>query len=141
MDKVGLTSLLAELVTTRFIALDALPTLAQYTAIAWSIAALTLPTNEVLAAVIGSSVWLRFVTSPTYTGPLTPVRVALACCCPGCLCLTPSHCPPVVVGLGMAGMTSGGVGVRRLYALMAIHTLVEVVAFYPLAVACIMAVT
>ena len=141
VDKVGLTGLLVELVSTRLLALDALPQLTQYTLIAWSVAALTLPTNEVLAAVIGSSVWLRFVTAPTYVGPLTPLRVALACCCPGCLCLTPAHCPPVVVGLGMAGRKGGGLGVRRLYSLMAIQTLVEVVAFYPLAVACIMAVT
>ena len=48
--------------------------------------------------------------------------------------------PPVVVGLGMAGR-AGGVGVRRLYTLFVIHTLCEVVAFYPLAVAFIMAVT
>jgi len=138
VDKVGLTAQLADAVSS--LSLSGLPPMMQYLTIAWSIAALTLPTNEVLAAVIGSSVWLSYVVAPGYDGPLTPLRVALACCCPGCLCLTPTHCPPVVVGLGMAKAT-GGVGLGRLYALMLIQTVVEVVAFYPLAIAIILAVT
>ena len=129
--QVGITADLADAVAR--LSFGGLAPFVQYLLISWSIALLTVPTNEVLASVIGSSIWLNYVTSLDYSGPLTPLRVALACCCPGCLCLTPTHCPPVMVGLSMS-RTAGSVDFRRLYALMVSHTLVEVFLFYPLAI-------
>lgn len=129
----GITAELAESLSG-VLAIDTLPPVLQYCLISWSIAALTVPTNEVLACVIGTSVWLQFVTRASYLGPLTPVRVALACAGPGALCLTPTHCPPVVVGLAMAKASPGGTPVQsgRLYAMLGIITAAELLVLVPL---------
>lgn len=111
--------------------LDGMDPVLQYCVISWSIAALTIPTNEVLASVMGAAVWLEYATAATYAGPLTPLRVALACCVPGSLVLTPTHCPPVVVGLAMSKPV-GGIESKRLYAMLAIQSVIEIACFYPL---------
>ena len=129
----GITADLADSLGSS-LAIDTLPTVLQYCLVSWSIAALTVPTNEVLACVLGTSIWLQFVTRASYVGPLTPVRVALACAAPGALCLTPTHCPPVVVGLAMAKASPGGMPVQpgRLYAMLAMQTAAEVLILVPL---------
>ena len=137
ITRAGLTAELAALLNTH-LDLDALSPMMQYCVISWSLALLTVPTNEVLACVIGTSVWLQFATSASYAGPLTPVRVALACACPGALCLTPTHCPPAVVGLALS-RGPGGTPVQtcRLYTMMALQTVAEVLILTPLSAAII----
>ena len=137
ITRAGLTAELAALLNTH-LDLDALSPMMQYCVISWSLDLLTVPTNEVLACVIGTSVWLQFATSASYAGPLTPVRVALACACPGALCLTPTHCPPAVVGLALS-RGPGGTPVQtcRLYTMMALQTVAEVLILTPLSAAII----
>ena len=132
VTKAGITADIAEYFAS-WGGLGAMSPFMQYLVIAWAIALLTVPTNEVLASVMGSSIMLSYVTSATYSGPLTPLRVALTCCCPGCLCLTPTHCPPIVVGLGMSKAV-GGLKMSRLYTLLIVQSVVEVLVFYPLAI-------
>ena len=127
----GITADLADSLGSS-LAIDTLPTVLQYCLVSWSIAALTVPTNEVLACVLGTSIWLQFVTRASYVGPLTPVRVALACAAPGALCLTPTHAHLWSSVWQRRRAQAQPVQSSRLYAMLAMQTAAEVLILVPL---------